>query len=671
MKKTVTIVLIVIAALAACGCAVLFIIGASHLIYNRNLISATAVQPAPDLTEQGAPLPTDELTLTPIDSHQILSAQEMLQILNNTEVPISNYYDLASRLLGKNNISLTLPAPTTPLKVNSRQQFWVTNTDSHETFKVDAYLAYITDHLYLWIQNGVNANQTDVKKLAETFEDHIYPTDREFFGSEWTPGVDNDPHLYILLAGDLGKDLAGYYSSSDEYNPEVHEYSNAHEMFLLNADNIRLDDEFTYGVLAHEFQHMIHWYRDLNEETWLNEGFSELAALLNGYDVGGFDQSYTTDPDLQLTDWSSGVGDNSAHYGASFLFVSYFLDRFGENATKAVVAAPENGMNSITKVLADLHKTDAATGKALTADDVFSDWVVTNYLNDPSVEDGRYAYHKYTSFDPVNPTTEISNCPLENTTASVYQYGADYLQITCRGDYTFHFAGQPLVRILNVDASSGNYAVWSNKGDESDMTLTRSFDFSSIQGSLSLNYALWYDLEKDYDDAYVEISTDGQHWDLLRTPDSTDSDLSGNSFGWAYNGTSNGWIEESVDLSAYAGQKVQIRFEYITDAAVNGEGLLVDDIRIPEINYTEGFESGDGGWQYAGFVRTNNRLPQTYRLNLILNDHGQVRVTPLIVSPEGTIDVPLQLKNGQTAVITISGTSPYTRQPAAYTYSIR
>jgi len=30
-------------------------------------------------------------------------------------------------------------------------------------------------------------------------------------------------------------------------------FLNAHEMFLLNADTIRLDSPFTFGVLAHEF----------------------------------------------------------------------------------------------------------------------------------------------------------------------------------------------------------------------------------------------------------------------------------------------------------------------------------------------------------------------------------------------------------------------------------
>src|SRR3970282_1929966 len=99
-------------------------------------------------------------------------------------------------------------------------------------------------------------------------------------------------------------------------------------------------------------------------------------------------------------------------------------------------------------------------------------------------------------------------------------------------------------------------------------------------------------------------------------------DPSGNAYGWGYNGQSGGglqaeWINEKIDLSAYAGETVWLRFEYITDAAVNGEGLLLDDISVPVGGYFTDFESDDGGWEASGFVRITNTLPQTYAITLI------------------------------------------------------
>ena len=170
-----------------------------------------------------------------------------------------------------------------PYQVGDTETFWVTNVDTNENSNIEAVLGYATEHAYFWIEEGVSFDGDELSALAETFEHEIYVTNRAFFGSEWSPGVDDDPHLYIIFARDLGYSLAGYFSSVDEYHPLAHEYSNAHETFMLNADNVDLDDEFTYGVLAHEFQHMIHWYQDRNESTWMNEGFAELSMLLNEY----------------------------------------------------------------------------------------------------------------------------------------------------------------------------------------------------------------------------------------------------------------------------------------------------------------------------------------------------------------------------------------------------
>ncbi len=330
-------------------------------------------------------------------------------------------------------------------------------------------------------------------------------------------------------------------------------------MFLINSDNVPLWDSYIYGVLAHEFQHMIHWYTDRNEATWMNEGFSMLAELLNGFDIGGHDYSYLVDTDLQLTDWGDSVGDNSPNYGASFLFMAYFLDRFGEEATQAVVAAPDNSMESITRVLDELGIRDPLTGKAITADDVLADWAVANILLDPSVSDGRYDYSNY---NPMNASiTETHNAyPDSPIRRYVHQYGVDSILFNdLSGNVTLTFTGSTTVSLLPESAYSGSYAFYSNKGDESDMTLTQTFDFSNVANPIEMTYQTWYDLETDYDYLYLEASTDGESWQILDTPSCNNYDPSGNSYGCGYNGETGGWIYEAVDLSQFAGQEVTLR----------------------------------------------------------------------------------------------------------------
>ncbi len=172
----------------------------------------------------------------------------------------------------------------------------------------------------------------------------------------------------------------------------------------------------------------------------------------------------------------------------------------------------------------------------------------------------------------------------------------------------------------------------------------------------------------------METSSDGgETWQIVTTPSGTDEDPSGNSYGWAYNGLSNGdgsWIQETIDLSEFAGSQVQIRFEYVTDAAVNGEGLLLDDIAIPEIDYFSDFEEHDGGWGAAGFVRIQNYIPQTYRLALI--SRGTATIVEMItLNSDNSVDIPIQIgADVDDVILVVSGTSRFTRQTAAYRFEI-
>jgi immune inhibitor A len=625
--------------------------------------AASATGEAPEPTGPAAQAPTSE-------------AEQTLKTLENSEIPVNDPIDLAERLEGKQNLPASLDFPAQVYQVGAQNSFWVMDSNTNQNFQVKATLSYITDHVYFWIEDGVRYDERQLKDLVETFENQIYPTNREFFGSEWTPGVDADPHLYILFTRGLGGSVAGYFSPPDEYLPVVREDSNGHEMFFLSADKLSPNEEFTYGVLAHEFQHMIHWYRDRNEQTWLNEGFSDLAMFLNGYSIGGHEWSYIRNPDLQLTDWFPGNQDNTPHYGASFLFTTYFLDRFGEDATKALVGDPENGMVSIDHVLAELGIDDPQTGQLLTADDVFADWELASFIQDGSVADGRYTYHNYPNAPSPSFTEQVSTCPLDAVQRDVSQYGADYIGIHCRGNYTLHFEAPSQVGVLPEGPHSGSYAYYSNESDESDMTLTRSFDFSDQSGPLTLEYWTWYDLEKDYDYLYLAASLDGENWQILTTPSGTADNPSGNSYGWGYNGYSGGgdspkWIQESVDISQFAGKKVQLRFEYITDAAVTGDGFLLDDVAIPETGYFSDFENDDGGWQANGFVRIQNSLPQTFRLSLISLANNGTTIQKFELNGDNILDIPLQIGNGENQVVlVVSGVTRFTRQKAIYQYSI-
>lgn len=662
-----SIIIIVILIILACCCVISILAITGIFLFKQNIL------PDPTATQQGI-TPTNTQTpfvqITPIPQELNLSgAQESLETLLNEIVPVNDPIDLAERLQGKFDIPETLPDPNMPYEIGDKQTFWVSNTDTTDNFQVTAVLRYIGDHMYFWIEEGVQYRNSDLQDLADTFDQQIYPTNQEFFGQEWLPGVDHDPRLYILYCGGVGDSTAGYFSSADELHPEAHMYSNAHEMFIINSDTVGLDEDYIYGTLAHEYQHMIHWYQDRNEETWINEGFSMLAELINEFDAGGFDYLYSMDPDMQLTDWGSDIGENGNHYGASFLFMAYFMDRFGEKATKDFVAHPENGLASIDAVMNELNIVNPDTGEPYTGVEVFSDWAVSNYVLDSSVEDGRYNYESYTPYK-VNPSDEVTTCPSQ-VLSDVYQFGVDYIEVDCPGKHTITLTGMQQVGLIPLNAYSGSYFYWSNMGDESNMRLTREFDLTNIASPIFLTYQVWYDLEEDYDYIYLSATTDNSTWKIVNTPSCTTTNPSGNSYGCGYNGSSNGWKEEKVDLSQFAGQKVTLQFDYVTDAAVNGIGLFLDDIRLDALGYQTDLEQDDGGWNAEGFVRIMNALPQTYSVSLIEIGSSTV-VKHLTLDELNTVQIDVTIGGDiEKVVLVISGTTPYTRLKAEYHIDIK
>jgi hypothetical protein len=252
------------------------------------------------------------------------------------------------------------------------------------------------------------------------------------------------------------------------------------------------------------------------------------------------------------------------------------------------------------------------------------------------------------------------------------------------------FSAVATTTVVPNRAHSGRYQWWSKRGDSSDMTLTRSFDLGGLKEA-TLEVWLWYDIEDGWDFAYVEASTDGgETWHILPGEYTTSWNPSGNSYGPGYTGVSGQendslgnaeWIQETFDLSPYAGQQVFIRFEYLTDEAVNRPGLCVDDIRIPELGYSYDAEKGDDGWTGRGFVRSDNTLPQRYIVQLIRiaerppSSFGRSQVTverlPLSEEQSGSWIIRGLDRSVSKAVLVISAVTRGSREPASYRYQIR
>ncbi|MFZ0544645.1 MAG: hypothetical protein WAM60_04375 [Candidatus Promineifilaceae bacterium] len=592
------------------------------------------------------------------------AAFETVAAFENAEVPPRDLTDLTSRFNGGE----VIPKTAAPVSYTTGDigKFQYKNHDTDENLTINATLAYQTNNFNMWFEEGVDYDQETVAQAAAVLENNIFPTDQSFFGRELTPGVDGDPHVQILHLKSIGGTIAGYFSEADEFVTAVNPYSNQKEMLYISLEYAEVGSDDYYGVIAHEYQHMIHWATDSNEASWLNEGLSELAAHLNGYTSTGFIEGYANRTDTQLNDFEQQSPSTTAHYGASFLFTTYFLERFGEDAVRALVRNPENGPKSVELTLSDM-------GIETSFDDLFADWLAANYLDG---RDGTADIYQYQQLElpALELSAEIDRFPTAGE-AAVHQYGADFLAVDSKEPVTLVFTGTTQTSLMDTTAHSGQMFWSSYPADNSDVTLTRRFDLSGLE-SASLSFWTWYQLEEGWDYAYVAVSADdGQSWQPLETSQTTTDNPQGNSYGPALTGNSGGgetpvWVQDSADLTPFIGRSILVRFEVITDESVHQQGFAVDDIAIPELAFMDDAEDETAAWEAAGFVRHANILPQTFLLQLLLLGDDGIEVQRLTMEDGRSGQWTIPLGNGaDQAILVVAGNVPVTQLTAGYAYN--
>ena len=469
--------------------------------------------------------------------------------LAQTVVPVADAVDLARRFRGVQTLP-TPPASVVTRQVGEVEQFWVENNDANREFQISATLRVVGQHIYMWVQSDVNVNIDEVQKLTDAFDTTVYPKVRTLWGEEINPGIDGDPHLYGLFAHQLGDSVAAYFSSVNTFPKQVWSSSNQHEMFLFNLDTLdaqNLAGTDIESIFAHEFQHMIRFNIERNEDIWLNEGFSAFTQLLLFQDGQSIPYFFNR-PETQLNDWPPNVN-TSPHYGAGALFVAYFYERFGEAGLRKLSNEPERGLDAFDRVLKDMGQPGV--------NEFFADWVLANFLADTRLGDGRYGHSLVSAgYGSPSPIANVTDYPYSYR-GTLNQYSADYHVLTgLEGQQALdiHVDAPSTTMLIPFNAPSGEWMWYSNRADLSDMRLTQAFDLTKVKAA-TLNYKVWYDTEEFYDYGYVTVSTDGgKSWEILKTPSSDTTNPVNNAYGPGYTGVSDGWRDEQVSLDAYAGR---------------------------------------------------------------------------------------------------------------------
>ena len=546
-------------------------------------VGRAAPTPAPDGTASArlaAPAESGPPPASPTSTPRPLPTAGLAEL--EAETPARDLVALAERLRHVAPAALPTPGPPADHPVGYHDRFDIADQVNKRYFSVGATVRARTVHAYFYVEDDLEFDAAALQQAAQAFEAQVYPTDVRDFGQPRLPGVDGDRRISIVNAAIPG--VGGYFSASDEYPRAVVPYSNQREAIYVNALSVRIGTPAYLSTLAHELQHMIHWNVRPDDDSWMNEGMSVMAQHLNGFPAGEVVPLFLGATDTQLDGWAPDAVAAAPHYGAAYLFLQYLVEHEGgPGILKELLASKAPGLTMIDDILRRRPGNQ-------TLDNVFADWVVANFLNDPAPQNGRYAYQD-SSLHAALTAPLTAGARRQD---SVHPYAARYYEVPAEAlGGTLRFRGAGSVPLMAQSPAAGA-EWWSNRADTMDSTLTRPVDLRGLAAA-HLQFGLWMDIEEAYDYCYVEASSDGgRSWQTLPGKYSTTTNPNGQNYGNGYTGSSAAsagadptWVDESIDLSAFAGRQVLLRFEYVTDEAYSGPGVGLRAIRIPEIGYDD------------------------------------------------------------------------------------
>lgn len=170
---------------------------------------------------------------------------------------------------------------------------------------------------------------------------------------------------------------------------------------------------------------------------------------------------------------------------------------------------------------------------------------------------------------------------------------------------------------------TGSYQYYSGKGDMKSNSMNFTLDLPA-SGTLELSMKAHWDIEVDYDYVQVKANDDalaGNHTKVNNQYYEINDFITGKSADITGSEGTEGWVDLTFDLTAYAGQTVTFSFHYETDQNTGGYGFIADDLVIKQSGteiYTDGAEVADAV-TLDGFSRASDQapgLPQNYWIQL-------------------------------------------------------
>ncbi|MRH41208.1 peptidase M6 [Aquibacillus halophilus] len=599
--------------------------------------------------------------------------------------------------------------------------------DGGTKFFLDRDLAFkeftlrsVGENVEIWVANDLSfpegdtrpahvVTQEQVDKLRDEFDSNMYPVATEFFGK---PDSLDGSHSPLV---DWGYFPEGYYETSDKvimlvdnikdegyYDPTypffvagffwqtLENYIDRNIITIdTNSWDTRLENTF-FATTIHELQHLIHADNDGAEETWINEGMSTFSEFLGGYGHGtGSINFYLDHPENSLVAWddhySAETGPETiADYGQVYLFTLYMYDKLGSEFIRDLALNEKQGMASINDVL-------KAHGSSLDFTQIYQNFITALAIDgDNSNFSGVFDFDSIDLRDlPVDNEGTKRGMTVNYEKALIFEkegvpaWGGDFKELDFDEKLrTISFDGVDFLptpwQSVADPLGSDNQVLWGNEGDEADNEIVVEADLSAVD-SATLQFDNYIDIEEQWDFGVVQVSNDGgQTWTSLAN-ENTRSDIVDEGYPKiqenlpGFTGHYEGWQTETFDLSEYAGQKVLIAFRYMTDWGYNDAGWFIDNIEIPEINYSHDGSSVD---EFSSFAEITGKYVN-YTVTFINErevgsgtKYRAITVNPFNVTEEDALTLRQLFQDGKNNMITSYAAPADSKVPVDFTYEV-
>ncbi|SHK60599.1 Por secretion system C-terminal sorting domain-containing protein [Rhodothermus profundi] len=308
------------------------------------------------------------------------------------------------------------PTVLAPPQVGDRQSFKVYNFETQTTELREFELRVIEERFYLWVEVASldSGWVTDAKlealrsALADaTPTGSINPNQgiianvEDVFGNP--PNVDGDGKTDVLLVDirdGWDPQSGGGFVAGFVYSGDLSPSGNNRDILYLDTNPSLSTNRPIQSLLstaAHEYQHLIHFNYDIDEISFVNEGLSEWAEVINGYERRAM--RYLSDVaryNVPIFRWSQDNVNVLDDYERAGLFTTYLEDRIGWQAVGAITRDAQSGLSSYQNALAP---------HGLSFYQVLLDFHTANFLNNRNVN-AAYGYSR-TDFQNVGAIPSV------------------------------------------------------------------------------------------------------------------------------------------------------------------------------------------------------------------------------------------------------------------------